>query len=245
MIESSPKEKQVAISLKNLNKSFSVGDQVVRALRDVDLDVYTGESLFIIGPSGCGKTTLLSTLCGALTADSGEIRAFGANLSAMKPRQITRFRAEHVGFIFQQFNLIHTLTAAENAAVPLLIQRIPKREALKTAEEFLERVGIADKRDAFPKHLSGGQQQRIAIARALVSHPQLVVCDEPTSALDSVSGRQVMELLSDIAKESDRCVIIVTHDPRTYPFADRMAEMEDGRILRLLEDPEAIANVHN
>ena len=163
----------------------------------------------------------------------------------MKASAITQFRAQHVGFIFQQFNLIRTLTAVENAAVPLLIQRIPKRLAIKTAEEFLERVGIADKRNALPKQLSGGQQQRVAIARALVSHPKLVVCDEPTSALDSVSGRQVMELLRDIAREQDRSVIIVTHDPRTYPFADRMAEMEDGRILKILDDPEAIAKTHN
>ena len=237
--------RDVSISIRGLSKSFSIGDQKVPALREVDLDVYAGETLFIVGPSGCGKTTLLSTLCGALTADSGAVRAFGADLQAMKPRQVTAFRAQNVGFIFQQFNLIPTLTAVENAAVPLRIQGVPKRRALEAAEGYLERVGIADKRNAFPKQLSGGQQQRVAIARALVSEPRLVVCDEPTSALDSVSGRQVMELLRDVAQESGRSVIVVTHDPRTYAFADRVAEMEDGRVLQVLEDPEAIANLHN
>ena len=234
-----------SLQFNNVIKRYGSGKDVLQVLHGVNAEINDHEFIVIVGPSGCGKTTLLSTLCGALTADSGAVRAFGADLQAMKPRQVTAFRAQNVGFIFQQFNLIPTLTAVENAAVPLRIQRVSKRRALEAAEGYLERVGIADKRNAFPKQLSGGQQQRVAIARALVSEPRLVVCDEPTSALDSVSGRQVMELLRDVAQESGRCVIVVTHDPRTYAFADRVAEMEDGRVLQVLEDPEAIANLHN
>ncbi len=229
-----------SVRLLGINKSFGTGDQTTPVLRQVNLRATTGEMLFIVGPSGCGKTTLLSTLCGTLTADAGEIYALGVPLHELPAPRVARFRAEHVGFIFQQFNLIPTLTAAENVAVPLRIQGKPARAALTRAKNYLDRVGIPEKADALPKELSGGQQQRVAIARALVHEPSLVVCDEPTSSLDSVNGQHVMALLRDAARTRDRTVIVVTHDPRIYRHADRIAEMEDGRILRVVDSPEEL-----
>jgi putative ABC transport system ATP-binding protein len=226
-----------AVHLTGVDKSFRQGNQVTPVLKQVELTAHAGEMLFIVGPSGCGKTTLLSLLCGTLQADAGEITTLGMPLHTMSPSRITRFRAWNIGFIFQQFNLLPTLTAAENVAVPLRIQGIPAKTAIPRAREMLERVGIPEKADNQPSRLSGGQQQRVAIARALVHEPALIVCDEPTSALDSVTGHQVMELLRGTALGSQRTVIVVTHDPRTYAYADRVAEMEDGRILRLSSAP--------
>jgi putative ABC transport system ATP-binding protein len=233
-----------SLSLRAVSKSFTSGATVTPALQGVDFTARPGELTFLIGPSGCGKTTLLSVLCGTLQADDGEISVLGHDLRALGPRGTTRFRARHVGFIFQQFNLIPALTVAENAGVPLRIRGAGASEANRRARALLDRVGIADKSELHPRHLSGGQQQRVAIARALIHEPDLIVCDEPTSALDSHTGRQVMTLLREIAHHDRRTVILVTHDPRTDAFADRMFEMEDGRILRQLDSPAAIAAAH-
>jgi putative ABC transport system ATP-binding protein len=222
-----------AVRLTGVDKSFRNGAQVTPVLNQVDFAANDGEMLFVVGPSGCGKTTLLSVLCGTLNADAGEINTLGHELHRLSAASITRFRARNIGFIFQQFNLLPTLTAAENVAVPLRIQGVSARKALPRAREMLDRVGIPDKADEPPSRLSGGQQQRVAIARALVHEPPLIVCDEPTSALDSVTGHQVMDLLRDTARGGARTVIVVTHDPRIYHYADRVAEMEDGRILRV------------
>jgi putative ABC transport system ATP-binding protein len=181
-------------------------------------------------------------LCGTLRADAGEITALGQSLQTLPDRALTRFRARHVGFVFQQFNLIPTLSAGDNVCVPLLIQGWRRGAALEKARAVIDKVGLAGKFDELPPRLSGGQQQRVAIARALVHEPDLLVCDEPTSALDSHTGQQIMELLRGIARDVRRAVIVVTHDPRTYHYADRMAEMEDGRILRVLDSPQAIAS---
>ncbi len=239
-----PAPGQPAVCLRAVDKSFRNGDQITPVLKQVDFTALAGEMLLLVGPSGCGKTTLLSVLCGTLHADAGRIEAFGHTLSALSPALVTRFRASHVGFIFQQFNLLPTLTAAENVAVPLRIQGVSAAKALPRARELLARVGIGDKAGERPNRLSGGQQQRVAIARALVHDPALIVCDEPTSALDSVTGHQVMDLLRGTASDGRRTVIVVTHDPRIYRYADRMAEMEDGRILRVLPSPAAIAAAH-
>ena len=234
----------VAVRLRGVEKSFRNGDQVTPVLKQVDFTALAGEMLLLVGPSGCGKTTLLSVLCGTLNADAGEIETLGHALHTLSPAKVTRFRAGHVGFIFQQFNLLPTLTAAENVAVPLRIQGVSRGKALARAKEMLACVGIPEKVDERPSRLSGGQQQRVAIARALVHNPALIVCDEPTSALDSVMGHQVMELLKGTASDGKRTVIVVTHDPRTYRYGDRMAEMEDGRITRVLSSPAAIAAAH-
>jgi putative ABC transport system ATP-binding protein len=216
-----------------VDKSFRNGDQVTSVLKQVEFAAYVGEMVLVVGPSGCGKTTLLSVLCGTLKADRGEVISLGQPLHQLPSAQVTRFRARHVGFIFQQFNLLPTLTAAENVAVPLRIQGLSAREALPRARHLLERVGIPEKANELPSRLSGGQQQRVAIARALAHEPALIVCDEPTSALDSGTGHQVMELLCEVTRGRRRTVIVVTHDPRIYRYADRLAEMEDGRILRI------------
>lgn len=230
-----------AFELRAVDKSFGSGQSMTPVLKQVDLAGRSGEMLFVVGPSGCGKTTLLCVLCGTLVADAGEIHVLGNTLHTMDERDVTSFRARHVGFIFQQFNLISTLTASENVAVPLLIRDVPAARAHAHALELLARVGLADKRDEYPAQLSAGQQQRIAIARALVHDPDLVVCDEPTSSLDSATGHHVMELLHDVARDGRRAVVVVTHDPRIYDYADRMAEMEDGRIRQLLAMPSEIA----
>jgi putative ABC transport system ATP-binding protein len=222
-----------SIRLQGLCKSFRSGDQEVPVLKGIDLEIAGGETFFIVGPSGCGKTTLLSVLCGTLRADAGDLEVMGKDLRAARDKELARFRAKHIGFVFQQFNLIPALTALENVAVPLRIQRRPARESLSAAAALLDRMGLGAFASSRPSRLSGGQQQRVAIARALVHDPDLVVCDEPTSALDSETGREVMELIRPRGGETSRTVIVVTHDPRTYRFADRIAEMEDGRILRI------------
>lgn len=233
------------VRLRGLKKSFRVGDLVTPVLKGVDLDIPGGGMFFLVGPSGCGKTTLLSVLCGTLAADAGEIHACGHALHALSDSAVTDFRARHVGFIFQQFNLIPAISAAENVAVPLLIQGRPRSAALTAAREFLARVGLAGHATKRPTQLSGGQQQRVAIARALVHSPSLVVCDEPTSALDSTTGHQVMELLREFAAAPDRAVIVVTHDPRIYDYASAMAEMEDGVLTRRFQSANEIRAAHS
>jgi putative ABC transport system ATP-binding protein len=214
-------------------KIYGRGNAEVHALRGVDLEVYAGELTMLVGPSGCGKTTLLSVVAGILRPTSGTVLAMGTDLTQLSSWRRTAFRRQHVGFVFQQFNLLPALTAAENAAVPLVIQGQSKRRAVGAAKELLAKMGMADRVNNLPGQLSGGQQQRVAIARALVHHPQLLVCDEPTSALDAKTGHTILELLRTIAVEGDRAVIIVTHDPRIFEFADTMAKMDDGRIVSL------------
>lgn len=234
-----------AVRLRGVDKSFRNGDLVTPVLAQVEFEARVGEMMFIVGPSGCGKTTLLSVLCGTLKADAGEVTALGHALHSLPPSRVTQFRARSVGFIFQQFNLLPTLTAAENVAVPLRIQGVSAGKALPRAREWLARVGIPEKADERPSRLSGGQQQRVAIARALVHEPALIVCDEPTSALDSATGHQVMDLLRDTTRGGRCTVIVVTHDPRIYPYADRIAEMEDGRIFRVAAPPLSVLSASN
>jgi putative ABC transport system ATP-binding protein len=219
-----------AVTARGVTKAFGPADNRVTALRGVDLDVHTGELLMLVGPSGCGKTTLISVIAGILDHDGGECQVFGQDLKALGAAARTRFRGRNLGFVFQAFNLLPTLTAVENVAIPLLIQGTSRREALPRAQRLLERVGLGNRSGAFPSQLSGGQQQRIAIARALVHEPRLIVCDEPTSALDHTTGMNVMELLRELALGPDRALVIVTHDQRIFPFADRIATMDDGRI---------------
>lgn len=233
----------LAVRLSGVHRSFRTGDVVTHVLRGVDFDVLAGKTTFLVGPSGCGKTTLLSVLCGTLAADAGDVRVLGHAFHAMSPADVAAVRARHIGFVFQQFNLLPTLTAEENVSVPLRILGAPVPRALEAARAALADVGLAAKCRERPSRLSGGQQQRVAIARALVHDPDLVVCDEPTSALDSENGRQVMELLSRRSGSTGRTVVVVTHDARTYPFADRLVQMEDGVVGRVLDDPRVIASL--
>lgn len=227
----------VAISLRGVTKDFGSGTALTRALRGVDLDVAYGELLMLIGPSGCGKTTLVSIVAGTLEPGAGEVRVLGHNLVRMSGGQKVAFRRENVGFVFQAFNLLPTLTAVENAAVPLLIAGWTRRRAVAAAADVLASMSMKHRLTNLPSELSGGEQQRVAIARALVHQPRLLVCDEPTSALDAENGRTTMELIQKVAVQPGRAVIVVTHDARVYPFADRIASMEDGRIDSVVSGP--------
>jgi putative ABC transport system ATP-binding protein len=196
----------------------------------------------IVGPSGCGKTTLLSVVAGILDPDEGEVVIFGETISAMRDRQKTRFRARNIGFVFQQYNLLPALTAAENASIPLVIAGWKKEPAVRRAEEVLESLGMGQRIRSLPSQLSGGQQQRVAIARALVHDPKLLVCDEPTAALDHETGITVMELLRDAAVRPDRAVAVVTHDNRVFHFGDRIAHMDDGRVVQVEDRHQGLAS---
>jgi len=222
-----------AISCRGVTKEYGAGNSLVRALRGVDLDVFAGELTLLVGPSGCGKTTLLSVVAGILEPTAGEVNVLGAKLTSLSNKKKVRFRRNNIGFVFQQFNLLPALSAAENVTIPLILAGQSRRKALKQAKELLGKIGMGDRVDSLPAKLSGGQQQRVAIARALIHHPRLLVCDEPTSALDAKTGHTIMELLRGVAIEGDRAVIIVTHDSRIFSFGDRIAQMEDGRILEV------------
>ena len=200
-------------------------------------DAHAGEMTFLVGPSGCGKTTLISILSAMLRADEGEVSVFGADLKTLSGRALSRFRGETVGFVFQQFNLLPALDAAENAAVPLIVHGMASGRARRRASELLDRLGLAESLKKFPRELSGGQQQRVAIARALVHDPKLIVCDEPTASLDGASGHAVMDVLRTLAVRPDRAAIVVTHDDRIFRFADRIAFMADGRVVRTENRP--------
>ena len=216
-----------------MTKTFGSGANAVQALRGIDLTVPAGELLMLVGPSGCGKTTLISVLAGILDQDAGEVIVLGQDLKALGNDGRTVFRGRNLGFVFQAFNLLPALSARENAAIPLLILGESRRVALERATALLEQVGLGERLDARPAQLSGGQQQRVAIARALVHDPRLVVCDEPTSALDHETGQTVMGMLRAIALRDGRALVVVTHDSRIFSYADRIATMDDGRIISL------------
>jgi len=224
-----------AVECRNLRKVFGRGVSEVHALRGIDLAVRQGEVMMLVGPSGCGKTTLISTMAGVLDPSAGECLVFGQDLQQMTDRDRTQYRGQHIGFVFQQFNLIGSLSLRENVAIPLLINGAAYEQALRRADEALAKVGLADRTTSRPAGLSGGQQQRVAIARAIVHSPSLIVCDEPTSALDHVTGQHVVELLRSVAAGEGRALIIVTHDSRIYQYADRIARMDDGRIQQIFE----------
>ena len=191
----------------------------------------------LVGPSGCGKTTLISVIAGILNCDSGECSIFGENLQAMSDTDRTTYRGRNIGFVFQAYNLIPSLTATENVSIPLLLQGVERSEANQRARETLSRVGLAEKLSTFPTELSGGQQQRVAIARALVHNPKLIVCDEPTSALDHATGGEIMELFRHEALTGQRTLVIVTHDSRIFNYADRIGVMDDGLVTKIVSSP--------
>jgi putative ABC transport system ATP-binding protein len=219
-----------AIELRDIRKSFGEGETRVEVLRGISLDIEAGRLTYLVGESGSGKTTLISIIAGILFPDGGRVSLFGTDIYALPGDDLVRYRLANIGFIFQQYNLLPTLTAAENAAVPLIAAGVKRGEAVERGATELERLGLGNFTRRFPRQLSGGQQQRVAIARALVHNPRLVVCDEPTAALDAASGRRVMELLRDVGLDSGRAVLIVTHDNRIFHLADRIIGMEDGLI---------------
>src|SRR5687767_12289141 len=208
----------IAVQCKGITKAYGTGSAAVTALRGIDLDVRKGELMMLVGPSGCGKTTLISVIAGILDHDSGEVRVFEQDLKNMRQGEKTNYRGQNIGFVFQAFNLLPSLTAAENVSIPLLINGVSRRDALPRAKDVLARVGLGDRTHSLPAQLSGGQQQRVAIARALVHNPKLIVCDEPTSSLDHETGQKVMELMREVALGEDRALVIVTHDSRIFSF---------------------------
>jgi putative ABC transport system ATP-binding protein len=222
-----------AVRCRGLAKTFESGGMRVEALGGIDLEIMPGEITLLVGPSGCGKTTLISIVAGLLNPSAGSLHVLGNDLAAMSSEELVDFRARNLGFVFQQYNLLPALSAAENACLPLMVAGIPRRAALMATREVLARVGLQRRADAYPAQLSGGEQQRVAIARALVHKPRLLVCDEPTAALDAQAGQKVMELFSEVAVEPDRAVIIVTHDNRVLHYGQRIIQMSDGRIERV------------
>ena len=226
-----------AVSCKNVQKHFGTGDARIHVLRGVHFEARQGELTFLVGPSGCGKTTLISVIAGLLDTNEGEVELLGEKTSALTPENQILFRRRNLGFVFQQYNLLPALTAAENAAVPLLAAGVKRPEAVDRARSLLVKLGLENRVHAMPNKLSGGQQQRVALARALVHEPRLIVCDEPTAALDHATGESVMELLASSAVHPDRAVIVVTHDNRVFNFADAIAHMDDGRITHV-EQPK-------
>jgi putative ABC transport system ATP-binding protein len=222
-----------AVRCEKLVKIYDTGDQKVVALNGIDLTINLGELMMLVGPSGCGKTTLISVIAGILDQDSGVCELFGENVNAMRSKDKLKFRARNIGFVFQAFNLLPSLNSAENVSIPLIINGVKRAEAERQSIKVLEQVGLGDRWKSCPSQLSGGQQQRVAIARALVHSPRLIVCDEPTSALDHVSGHNVMNLLKEVALHKDRALVIVTHDARIFEFADRIAEMDDGHVVKI------------
>src|SRR6266702_4515913 len=222
-----------AVMCRDLTKDFGSGDGRVRVLRGVDFEAPYGEMTLLAGPSGCGKTTLLCLIAGLLNKSGGEIEVLGTNVETLRGSESVLFRRRNLGFVFQQYNLLPALTAAENAAVPLLAAGMRRGEAVDRAKSLLVTLGLEDRLDTMPNKLSGGQQQRVALARALVHEPRLVVSDEPTSALDHATGEAVMELLASNAVQPDRAVVVVTHDSRVFHHAHSIARMDDGRIVEV------------
>lgn len=223
-----------AVNCRGLTKTYGAGPTAVHALRGVDLEIIRGEILMLVGPSGSGKTTLISIVSGTLDQDEGNCTVLGQDMSQMPEPDRARFRGRSIGFVFQSFNLLTALTATENVAVPLFIQGQPRKDALAKARHMLELVQLGGRGNSLPMELSGGQQQRVAIARALVHEPELIVCDEPTSNLDQRTGHDVLAVLRDLVRSSERSVVVVTHDTRVLEFADRVARLEDGKIVGLV-----------
>lgn len=221
----------IAVRCSALRRDFGEGSARTTVLHGLDLQIACGERVFLVGPSGCGKTTLVSLIAGLLTPTSGRVEILGQDLTVLRGDALVRFRARHIGFVFQQFNLIPALNALENVSVPLLLLGTSRREAHERAEAVLVRLGMQAHLAKHPVQLSGGQQQRIAVARSLVHDPRLLICDEPTASLDAQSGQTVMSLLHEVAESPTRAVIVVTHDNRILQYATRIVHLSDGRIV--------------
>ncbi|MGQ9761863.1 MAG: ABC transporter ATP-binding protein [Thermogutta sp.] len=216
------------LQMRDVTKVFPTGDVVVEALRDVSLDIYPREFLVVLGPSGSGKSTLLNLLGGLDTPTEGKVLFKGRNLAELDRRDLTRYRREVVGFVFQFYNLVANLTAMENILLAADLVQSPLN-----AEDILSKVGLADRADSFPAQLSGGEQQRVAIARAMVKNPPLILCDEPTGALDDVTGRQILRLLLDLKEEMGKAVVVITHNTAIAQMADRVVRLRSGRIVEI------------
>lgn len=234
---------QITINLEQVCKNYGDG-QVVHALRDINLSVAQGERVAVMGPSGSGKSSLLNLICGLDDPTSGAVSVAGMTLSDLNDDQRTRMRREKIGMIFQTFNLLPTLSAIENAALPLRLQGMGRKEAEKRATTMLERVGLKTRITHRPDQMSGGERQRVAIARALIFSPPLLLGDEPTGNLDSATGEEILALLDDLHKEFNSTLFLVTHNDLAASFCDRVITLRDGRILKEERANPALAGPH-
>lgn len=226
-----PMSKQPILQFKNLTKEFQEGDRVRPVLKGVTAEFYDGEFVILLGPSGSGKSTLLNLACGIEAPTSGDIFLRGINITTLSDHKRTIFRRDQVGFVFQFFNLIPTLTVLENIILPQELAGQRAKDVTPRAMDLLEQVGLADRRDTFPDKLSGGEQQRIAIARALAHNPALVLADEPTGNLDTHTGETVMELLLNLTQREGRTLIMATHSPEIVPLGDRVLRVNEGELI--------------
>ena len=222
---------EIVIASKNVSKHFGEGEAQVHALREVDLDINIGDFAAIVGPSGSGKTTLLNILCGLDKVSSGDIQVSGRSLQDMSGSELAKFRREHIGLVFQAYNLIPVLTVMENIEYVMLLQKVPVAERKERVEKFLAEVGLEGKGNRFPVELSGGQQQRVAIARAMVSHPDIILADEPTANLDSETGVLLLDMMRKFNEEFQMTFVFSTHDPQIMERAKRMVTLTDGHIV--------------
>jgi putative ABC transport system ATP-binding protein len=228
---------KIALRAIGLNKWFGDGEAKTFAVKDVSFEAKAGEMLYIVGPSGSGKTTLLSIISGILEPNTGEVCIDGSNLWKLSPNELADFRLNKIGFVFQDFHLFPRLTTAENVAIPLILKRVNWDDAVETAKQYLDIVGLSKKASLPPVKLSGGEQQRVAIARAIISQPDLLVLDEPTASLDGDTGRKIVEFIKGHVLNENRCIIIVTHDNRIFEYADSIMKMEDGKLLGIERVP--------
>jgi putative ABC transport system ATP-binding protein len=231
---------ETVLAAKNIVKELGRGAGKVMALKGVDLDLVRGELTLLMGPSGSGKTTFLSILGCIMAPTAGDLTVAGQSTDGLDPEELAVLRRDHIGFIFQSYNLFPTLSALENVRISLDVRGQKGYKAARRSEDVLREVGLGHRLKNYPNNLSGGEQQRVAVARAIVSSPSIVLADEPTAALDGENGNAVMELLARIAHEQGRSVLAVTHDPRTLPFADRVVRIEDGLIVGEERRPEGL-----
>jgi len=230
-------ETKIAIDAQGLEKWFGEGEARTQAVKDFSITANFGEMLYIVGPSGSGKTTLLSMISGILRPNSGRVAIDGTDIWQLSDDAIAEFRLNRIGFVFQDYHLFPRLTTAENVAIPLILQRHDWNDALVEAHKNLEIVGLASRAELLPVKLSGGEQQRVAIARALIARPEILVLDEPTASLDGETGRNIVSFLRTNILSESRSILIVTHDARILDLADRIATMEDGRLIKIEERP--------
>ena len=232
-------ESSSVVRLVGVDKAYLLGAVNVTGLAGVDLDIRSGVFTVIVGPSGSGKTTLLSMISGILRPNQGTVSVEGTDVWSLKENAIAELRLRKIGFVFQDYHLFPHLTTVENVAIPLVLKRVPWKEAIDRGTKFLDVVGLANRAQLPPSRLSGGEQQRVAIARALASDPEIMIFDEPTASLDGDTGRKIVEFVRNDVLTDRRCIVIVTHDSRIYEFADRILHMEDGRLSNHSENDHA------
>lgn len=225
----------VAIKANGLIKWFGEGEAKTTALREVNLEAVFGEMVYIVGPSGSGKTTLLSVLSGILKPNSGSVSVEGVDIWSLNADQLAEFRLKKIGFVFQDFHLFPRLNTAENVAIPLILRKEDWDQSIKEAAKYLEIVGLKGRENLAPVKLSGGEQQRVAIARAMIGQPDILIMDEPTASLDGDTGQTILKFVHENILNSNRCIVVVTHDSRIYEFASRILKMEDGRLTGIEE----------